>query len=304
MLSLRALWSGMLRGVTADFPPGYHVVIGRPEDGLLDLVECLAGLRKTKPGSVAMSGVDPYRSAELRSKIGCLLPFEPELPRGNIQRLVSQRLPRHSEQAASELLSTCHLLERRAESLSPEERRSLAFLVATSVSRSLVVVYEPFTALPGLHTQAVLTRLSQQAERGACVLVLTSNPAHAQYLDGHSWLLDRGRLLELELDAPGRPPAQLLFECVESRRLASALLEVGGLGVSYDAERPGQVLVTGAEERSSLAAMHAALELGLDITRITTLTPTVDQLRARAAGAAQAAFHQARTRDESPGELT
>ncbi|MGE0325288.1 MAG: hypothetical protein AB7S68_23385 [Polyangiaceae bacterium] len=295
MLQLRGLWSGLLRGVTAEFPQGYHVIVGRPEDGLVDLAECMAGQRATKPGSVTLVGADPYRSAATRAKLGSLLPFEPALPRGNIERLLSLRLPKHSEQAARELLATCNLLERSAHQLTADERRSLAFLVATAVPRVLLVAYEPFTALPGIPAHVVMTRLAHQAERGACVIVLTCNPAHAQYLEAQGWLLDRGRLLELErdYDVLGRP-RQLVIECEQSNHLARALLGVGGLGVSYDPMRPGQLAVSGPTERASLAAMHAALELGLEITRITSLTPTVDQLRARAAGAAQAAFHQAR----------
>lgn len=295
MLNLRVLWSGLLRGVTAAFPSGYHVVIGRPEDGLNDLAECIAGVRKTKPGCVALGGIDPYRSAETRREIGSVLPFEPELPRGNIERLLKRRLPRGSEEAAKELLGACKLLGRKAQSLNADERRSLAFLVATCVPRKLIVVYEPFTETPGLHTQAVMTRLAHQATRGACVVALTSNPAHAQHLEGRGWLLDRGRLLELDRDHSVVDGAQqLIIECEASARLARALLDVGGLGVSYDVSRPGQLLVTGPAERVSLAAMHAALELRVEITRISSLTPTVDQLRARAAGAAQAAFHDAR----------
>ncbi len=287
MLALNSLWSGLLRGVSVEFPVGYHVVIGRPEDGLEDLAECLAGVRQSKPRSVELNGVDPFRSAGARASIGSVLPNEPELPRGNIERLLTQRLPKHSDAKARELLATCNLLERKAHGLSPEERRSLAFLMATCVPRKLIVAYEPFTHLPGLHTQAVMTRLAHQAERGACVVALTSNPAHAQYIEARGWLLDRGRLLELDGDyAVQLGPHQLLLECEQSRRLARALLEVGGLGVSYTAERPNQLLVTGPAERASLAAMHAATELGLDITRITALTPTVDQLRARAAGMA------------------
>ncbi|MCA9648153.1 MAG: hypothetical protein H6718_31840 [Polyangiaceae bacterium] len=295
MLQLRGLWSGLLRGVTAEFPQGYHVILGRQEDGLVDLAECLTGARATKPGCVALSGADPFRSAHTRRKIGSVLPLEPEFPRGNIEQLLTQRLPRQSEQAAGELLATCNLLDRKAQSLTADERRSVAFLLATSVARVALIAYEPFTALPGIPAQVVMTRLAHQAERGACVIVLTSNPSHAQYLEGRGWLLDRGRLLELERDhALLGGSQQLVIECEKSSRLARALLEVGGLGVSYDAGRPTQLTLTGPSERASLAAMHAALELGLEITRISSVTPTVDQLRARAAGAAQAAFHQAR----------
>lgn len=305
MLELRNVHSHPLVGINATFGPGLHVVIGRPEDGLREFAELAAGYQTTSRGSVRLFGQDPYRTASARRGVGCVLPTEPQLPAQALRRIVEHRLPPAAATSAEELLSACALADRPASSLSPAELRSVAFLLATSAQRKLLVVYEPFTSLPGIHSHAVSARLRAQVEGGAVLLALTSNLAHSQQLGGSSCLLDRGQLSALAHESARqlpRHPVALVVSCPAAAELASAMLQHASFGVSFDPAQPEQLIVTSTQpDHACLQVLEIAERCGLQVAGLTRIEPTVDQLRAAAAGRAHAAFQRAAQANATPG---
>ncbi len=297
MLQLSDVWFDPLRSVSATFTQGLHVVFGRPEDGLARLAELCAGHQPPQRGKVRLLSKDPYRTASIRAQMGSVLAVEPKLPAQQLSTIIGHRLPPAAASSATDLLSACGLLGRAAPSLSADERRSVAFLLATSVQRELLVVYEPFTGLPGIHSHAVTERLRAQVAGGAILLTLTSNLAHTSELGGASWLLDRGQLSTLDENSARQLAEQsvaLLVTCSAAAQLASAMLADATLGVSFDPLRPEQLVVTSAQpDLASLRVLEIATRSGFHVDGLSRYQPTLDQLRAAAAGRAQAAFQRA-----------
>ncbi len=291
MLTLRPIFTERLRGAQLSLEAGLHVVLGRPEDGLSELAELLAGVDPRGQGQVLLDAQHPHRDPRARRAIGVLRDQEPPLPRGALARIVAQRLPTGGVEVARELLSTAGLLERTSQSLSSDERRSLMFLMATSVSRRALVVYEPLSRLPKIAPSTALGRLQAQAAEGAVVIALTANPAHASALGGSTWLLDRGHLTRAPSAPTGALPVEFVVHVSCARRLLAELTE-SSLGLQLSPHERHVLTVSGADPKAtSLLILSAVQRAGVELYGLKPRTPTVDQLRAIAAARATMAYH-------------
>ncbi|EYF03483.1 hypothetical protein [Chondromyces apiculatus] len=302
---------GRLHHAEAAFAPGVHMILGTPEDGTLALAHVLSGRTRPSSGRVRVGGHDPARHAKTRARLGALL-GAPELPDTRTVAAVvemAQRARGEARPSAAALLDgrgLGRLLARRPVSLSFAEARAVELALALSTPEPLcVVLVEPFAEVTSLDAAALRVELHALAEKGACVLVLTSSRTDAWALGDHVHQLDRGVLLPA---LPAGRGGEIVVQVEEPRpgeeaagggvrALATALTEVPGLqAVAWEeAQRAPQVpsggdtphptppaptlalstlRVRAADlDAASLSILDAATRAGVVLASIRTATP-------------------------------
>ncbi len=305
-VSLQGVFAGALVGASADLEPGVHVVLGTPADGSADLAAVLAGVLRSRKGSVRVGDSDPWSSPDTRKRIASLLGSEPPSAASSVQSAVSRALAlRGDRRSAGELLAEHGL--RAWESTSPTRapesvRRQIALALALAhESAVLLVLFEPF-ALPQVDREKVLGALRAQAERGSVVVVITASVRDASDVGGDILLLDRGRFVR----RPGEPLARSLtpgraplveIRSKDAKQLAALLAADPAVqGVEWDASRaPERVLVRGKDaDVLSLALARIARESDCAVSSIDTILPALDEARAASVGLWRAAHDAAR----------
>lgn len=299
VLSLEGVRLSPLARVTAQFPAGLHVVLGRPADGTAELIAAISGLARLRRGSVTIDA-RPLGPG-LRRRIGAVLADE-DLGPGSVADAVARALRLRLDASLAEHVLRDFALEawsaRSARSLDRRERRRVAMAIALCLREPVLLgIYEPFEGDDGENLDRVERALCTRAE-SSIVLCATASPRVAARLGGTCRALFRGTLgapVDVETAALGPSPLshELLIRTSNVRELARALASDPGVAsVSFDETRaPGQLRAAGDDlDKISLAVAHHAVEHGFEIHGLASTWPDLEELRAAEAGAARAAY--------------
>jgi len=186
--------------LTLRLGPGAYALIGRPADGVSLLLETFSGRRRPSSGKVEALGGAPGSKLS-RVGIGYVAidaPLPEALRVDEILALASRFRGEDVVAAESRLakLGIEALVQRRASSLSLEERRAVAITEAlTSTKTQLLLIDEPFLSMDGRATAGLTRLLRQRAASGACVVVATASTRDPLLLADEAFAFDRGAIV-------------------------------------------------------------------------------------------------------------
>lgn len=274
-LRLKRVKDGALDRVDLELGAGIAAVLAEPLSGGSELVAVSAGWDRPQRGLVLVDGADPFRSPDVRRKVGSLLADEraPMAPTvgAAVARVLSTRGDSRTAEQVLESGGLGSFSARLPSSLSPREARSLALALALAHPEpALLALHEPLAA--GLDPDLVLRALGEHARRGAVVLAVTSSRRDAELLAGRVRVLQRGRFIG-DLAAPGLQPAlPTVVGTSDPRALSAALAaEPAVTSVVWDeGGHAGQLTVHGTDRSEvSLAILRASRSSGAVIHSIT-----------------------------------
>ena len=119
---------------------------------------------------------------------------EPTRGRGPLRRLEVSVCRRETRSALEEMGIAMTDVDRPVGALSGGERQAIAIARALHFGARVLILDEPTAALGVRQAGIVLDQVDRARTRGAAVLLVTHNPAHALRVGDHFLVLDRGRL--------------------------------------------------------------------------------------------------------------
>lgn len=208
----RIAWPDFTLDVDERFPgSGITAIFGHSGCGKTTLLRCIAGLEKTKNGSLSFKGeIWQDKSSWVpthRRPLGYVFQETSLFPHltvlGNLrygQRRTngprSENEGRFSLEHAIELLGIGHLLKRRPDSLSGGERQRVGIARALAVNPRVLLLDEPLAALDLARKKEILPYLERLHEELAIPALLVSHsPDEVARLADHLVVMDQGRVL-------------------------------------------------------------------------------------------------------------
>jgi ABC-type thiamine transport system ATPase subunit len=303
-VEFRDVSHGCLRGATASFAPGLHVVVGMPSDGTDDIARLVAGVERPQRGSVLVANTEPCRSPTTRRRVGAVFAEERATTHRNIAQWVGEALELRGDlrNAAAFLnehnLSDC--VGAAPRKMPADLLRHVALSLALSLSDPLALaLVEPLATGPRADRERTRDGLFRLARTGAVVIVLSASLRDASELGGVLTLLDRGRFVR-------QPAAALPTELTPARELALRITTPDGRALAQ--RLSADPAVTGVEWRDgsdevrvrgpvgnalALAVLAGANELGATILAIEPVLPALDEVRAASVGLWRGAYDAA-----------
>jgi simple sugar transport system ATP-binding protein len=119
---------------------------------------------------------------------------EPTRGRGPLRRIDAARARAESREALHVMGIAMDDVDRPVGALSGGERQAIAIARALHFGARVLILDEPTAALGVKQAEIVLQQVARARERGAAVLLVTHNPAHALRVGDEFVVLRRGRL--------------------------------------------------------------------------------------------------------------
>lgn len=275
-LSISDLAGTSIRSINAELEMGLHVVLSLDQVGVQELIPLLDGSTQPRQGSVRIDDRSPYRSPELRRRIGSLWATE-YLPKASSleQSLNALQLPASVLQGVKETLQAIGEnadLTRPMAMLDQRAIQRVALAVALSKPDLLALLLcEPFVGVTHSARTAIAERLSKFAS-SIPVLVVTSSQATAHWLGGACAELSGGFWRRL-----GKQPSELVSLRISGQSLRSLAAEivrrprVRSLRMTTPAEGYDELWLETNDPRSvSLDIVRSAQQLGCRIWTLET----------------------------------
>ena len=247
--------------------PGCHAIVGAsPAEGRL-LLDLAAGQARARRGRVrALDGAPGDARVAART---AFVPLDVVLPDGLTVLEVAaleatvRGLGAPEPNARLARLDAAWLGARRAHTLSPEERRSVALALALTSGATLLLLEEPLTRVDGRAAPLVAPALRALVAEGAVCAVLTTSSRHDAALTGATaWSLRGERLVPR--DDAGRGNVTLEIVVDDPMRLAAALAGAGG-AVTLHADRQSVTLETANVDGAAETVARVAVDAGLGV---------------------------------------
>lgn len=195
-----------LNEVSLEIPGGsYAVLMGRTGSGKTTLLEAICGLKRISSGTIWLGKIDITNWRPADRGIGFVpqdlalfthltvrqhLAFGPKVhrwSRDNIRNTVGE---------LAEALDLTPLLDRAIQGLSGGERQRVALGRALAIRPHVLCLDEPLNAVDQ-ETHDSLCAMLQRVTQETTVLHITHNPAEADRLAKHQFLLEDGKVRRL-----------------------------------------------------------------------------------------------------------
>ena len=291
-----------LANLSLAWGPGAHALVGGAADGGALVLAVVAGATRLRSGRVRVLDGAPT-DAGIRPRIG-FVPVQPVLPPAmSVTEVLTlaAAIRREPEQDAEDRLRQLGIeaLARRAvATLSPEEARAVAMAEAVTSSRvRVLLIEEPFVALDPRAVTRLPDVVRARAAEGWAVVIATSSVRDAGEIADDHVLLKAGAVVgrAASLDAlAGFAPQGVLLRILaeDPRGLAAALAREEC--VEAVARRGAAVVARGRDAvELARAAGRAIVVSGARVTEIRVQPPSLDEVRAAAAGVEAATYESA-----------
>ena len=203
---------------------GYWVLLVQDQQVAEELARQLVGISAPKKGGVLLNGKSPYRNPATRAACASVLTSESSLLARTVGESVALssevpaamgppflRVPSDTQESLA-LLGLEQLRDRTSASLSPAERRQVAFAIAMAQKSVELSVYcEPRLDLSTAQRSALQVHMSELAV-SSCVLCITSSLHDARQLGGPHARLTRSNWVWLDTGENSTPTFQLVVE--------------------------------------------------------------------------------------------
>lgn len=209
----------------------------------------LAGLDRPFGGRVRLSGQDPYKNPELRSRLGFLFPEEPPLPAQAANSSAPQDAPLFPSWQSWKKIP--------AHQLNSEQRRAFHLQLALRKERPFaLILHEPFLTVAPAEEELLSARLTQLAQAGTLLLLTTYQAQTALRFSPAPWTV---RATGSRLPTPA-PYCTLLVRAEISPELLRALEQHSAVrSLDYSARAPHELRVHGAEPAQLSQIVQALL---------------------------------------------
>jgi ABC-2 type transport system ATP-binding protein len=297
-----------LVSVTLEWEAGVHSIVGRPEDGGPLVLALMTRRARLRAGSIrVLDGVPGDRRTRKHvSHVPVVMSLADGL-RVDEMLDVAATIRDDPPVDATERLATLGietLARRSVRSLSRGEARAVALVEALSSRQvRIVLVEEPFSVIDGRAAGRLAEAFRAKARAGGAVVFTTASVRDAGELAGDHVMMQAGaviaRVPSLETWMAALPGGTSIVMLVrdgsEARAVATRL--AADAEVSAVAHDGPAVRATGREPLAlARAAGRVALETGVGVLEIRLESPSLDEVRVAWAGAAAAAYEQARVR--------
>lgn len=291
--------------LTLEWGPGLHALVGTPADGGPLLLAVIAARERLRAGTVRVLGGAPG-GARVRPQIA-LVALTAALPAAmRVHEVLALAAALRGEPArpAGERLAILGieaLAPRIARSLAPEEARAVAMAEAVTSTRVRVLLLdEPLVQIDPRASARLPEVLRANARRGVSILFATASVRDAGELADDHVLLQSGVVVgrAASLDAlSGFAPRAARMRVLASDPPALVAALAREADVESVARRDGLVVARGRDATAlAKAVARAVLASGAEVTEVRLEPPSLDEVRAAAAGVAQGTFEAARAR--------
>jgi ABC-2 type transport system ATP-binding protein len=300
-LSFDAVSHGELRAVSASFDAQRLVVLGAEADGTSTLLALAAGAVPPAQGRVLLDGSAVNRSAALRRQVASLLAEEALPPARSIRAALELALRARNDARSPHIVldaaGLAPFADRRPQTLTRRETRTVALALALSHPRPLLIaLHEPLALVGALSEAFILEAITRFA--GAIVLCSASRVEDAARLGRVAGKLESGQWLGAEQALAPLASITLRVRTPEPRRLAARLAEAPDIS-AVEWSGGQELLVRGNElERVAHSVIANARAEAIRIDALKQAAPSLEELAAARAGLAQAAFERARSGTE------
>ncbi len=242
-------------------PGDYFMLVGPTGAGKTLLLECIAGLHKTKQGRILINGrevtgLEPEkRNLGMVHQDGVLFPHL-SVTENIIFGLKTRRMPaaqiRRALHEAAGLVQVDHLLERKPGKLSGGEKQKVALARALVIKPDLLLLDEPLSALDPATRESLqgeLIRIHRQL--GITILHVTHDFDEAMMLGRHIAVMDNGKTQQTgtpeeifyhpvsELVARFTMMRNILAGDIRQTEGGEAIFQSGSLSLATKAAKPG-----------------------------------------------------------------
>jgi len=240
-------------------------VLGRNGAGKTTTVEICAGLRPRDAGVVTVLGVDPWRNASLKPRVGVMPQAAGSgaagvYPAARVREVLSlfASFAAHplDVDALLDRLDLARLARTPWRRLSGGEQQRLSLALAIVGRPELVFLDEPTAGLDVAARHAAWSLVEELRTAGVSVLLTTHAMDEAERLADHVVVVAAGRVV-----AAGSPAALTRDDGDTVRFTAVPGLPVGELaariGATVREDKPGEYVVEGVPASAALAAVTA-----------------------------------------------
>jgi len=201
----------VLDGCTASVPQGSVVVVCGPSgSGKSTLIRCINGLERIDAGEIIVDGISVGAPGTdlnaLRARVGMvfqsfeLFPHRTVLENIDLAQVrVLKRTPRAATERSMQLLERVGLADQARKypsALSGGQQQRIAIARALAMDPVAMLFDEPTSALDPEMISEVLAVMTQLAEEGMTMVVVTHEMAFARHVADRVIFMDRGRIVE------------------------------------------------------------------------------------------------------------
>ena len=169
----------VLRGVTVDFGPGIHGLLGRNGVGKSTLLNILGGQLKPESGTVEVFGERPFDNARVMDNT-CLTGVDTAYPGSwsgtDVIKGAQLRYRTWNQALADELTADFGMgdaLSTRYDKLSRGQRAMVAIIIGLASGTELLLLDEPYVGLDTHNTDVFYRHLLAQADSGRTIVMAT-----------------------------------------------------------------------------------------------------------------------------------
>jgi ABC-type multidrug transport system ATPase subunit len=275
-----------LDSITAEFEPGFNVVLGPNGSGKTTLFRVGAGILPPDDGHVIIDGTDPFVDQSVKTRIGYLphgTPLNPQLTvRDNLDywgRILDLDAEKREDRIAqtSATVGIDGLLDRIATDLSRGQRQRVTIARLLLGDPSVLFLDEPTTGLDPRAARTLREQLDALASEGRILCYSTHNLYEAELLADELTVINDGAVVakgdqdELLSQIKGEGTREVRIE-------ADARAEIFET-VGVDARREnGRWVVTLTPDDSVSRIISGLVEHGVSIERVEEETASLEEL--------------------------
>ncbi len=226
----------VLKDVSLDVATGERIVICGPSgSGKSTLIRCINQLEKHQRGRIVVNGVelteDVKRIEQVRREVGMvfqhfnLFPHLTVLENCTLAPIWVRRMPkREAERLAMEYLERVRIPEKATAypgQLSGGQQQRVAIARALCMQPKIMLFDEPTSALDPEMIKEVLDVMTELADSGMTMLVVTHEMGFARQVADRVVFMDEGRIVE-------QAPPQAFFSAPQSERARQFLGQILG----------------------------------------------------------------------------
>jgi general L-amino acid transport system ATP-binding protein len=206
-----------LRNINLSVGRGERIVVCGPSgSGKSTLIRCVNGLEEHERGSIVVDGVeltdDVRRIDEVRRDVGMvfqsfnLFPHLTILENCSLAPIWVRKMPRRdAEEQALKLLSRVKILDQAQKypgQLSGGQQQRAAIARALCMTPKIMLFDEPTSSLDPEMVKEVLDTMSELAQEGMTMIVVTHEMGFARQVADRVVFMDRGEIVEVNAPAP------------------------------------------------------------------------------------------------------
>jgi ABC-2 type transport system ATP-binding protein len=270
---------------------GVHALLGARQDGVALVLALLTGRARARAGLLRVLGTHPEDHRTARAV--AYVPLDATLPdalRVHEALDIAAQIRGESHDPAEKRLDGLGigpLAARSVRSLAPDEARAVAIAEALTSGARLVAIEEPLVRVDPRAAARIPDRLSEHAEKGACVVVSTSSSRDASELADDVFCFQRGALIRqvsahetLAIRTPSQAGAAASLHILSSDPRA-LVAELAREQAAETLETRGRAVIARGLDLPALAAAvgRAITRAEVDVESIRTDAPPLDFLQ-------------------------